>query len=357
MIMSSPITYAGKAETKPRGSRPSPLAPRPSPLGSAGFTLVEMLVTVSLLAFIVLGLYAMFNQVQRAFRMSMTQVDLLEAGRGVTEMLPRELEQLTPCRLGYSPTLPPSGPSGINFYVAIPAASAIPQCYTVPPGYTAPLLQPLPGTTTPPTQRTNLLEDCFFLVRQNQTWVGIGYCVRTTNPQTGGLDLPQATPGQATVGSLYRYVTNMPVIYPSTDPKHGLPEDPSQLYWAFHRASVPGSTGLSNRICDGVIHFRFRAFNTNGFLINAPLRFATTTVTPSPIAPGEIGLYGFGSNAVPASVEMELGILDQHSWERYNSIGNPTAGLAYLQRPEVTSRVQIFRQRIPIRNVDPLAYQ
>ena len=39
----------------------------------------------------------MFNQVQRAFRISMNQVDHLEAGRAVTEMLPRELEQIAPC--------------------------------------------------------------------------------------------------------------------------------------------------------------------------------------------------------------------------------------------------------------------
>ena len=70
------------------------------------------------------------------------------------------------------------------------------------------------------------------------------------------------------------------------------------------------------------------------------------------------GLY-FCSNAVPAAVEMEFGILEQQAWDRYNSIGTPAARLDYLQRTNyyLSSRVHIFRQRITIRNVDPLAYQ
>jgi hypothetical protein len=54
---------------------------------------------------------------------------------------------------------------------------------------------------------------------------------------------------------------------------------------------------------------------------------------------------------------MELGLLEQYAWERYNSIGNAAARLTYLQRPDISSSVHLFRQRIPIRNVDPSAYQ
>jgi hypothetical protein len=56
-------------------------------------------------------------------------------------------------------------------------------------------------------------------------------------------------------------------------------------------------------------------------------------------------------------VELQLGILEQPSFERYNSIGAAPARLAYLQREEISGRVHLFRQRIPIRNVDPSAYQ
>jgi hypothetical protein len=56
-------------------------------------------------------------------------------------------------------------------------------------------------------------------------------------------------------------------------------------------------------------------------------------------------------------VELQLGILEQHAVERYNSMGDPTSRLNYLQRAENASRVNLFRQRISIRNVNPLAYQ
>jgi type II secretory pathway component PulJ len=307
-----------------------------SRLTCPAFTLVEILVTVALLSFIILGLTAMFNQVQRAFRTSMNQVDQLEAGRAVTELLPRELEQMIPS--GHS------GDYAVNFYSQILDSR--------------PLTQSLPGTSV---SRTNLLADCFMLLRENQNWKGIGYCVRT-NDANGHLWFPEVqplNPHQMGVGSLYRYEATLPVLYPHGDPRSGLPQDPSRLFTAFRDACIPGSSAsrsISNRICDGVIHFRFRASDTNGMLLTwrLPLR-PDRTISMSAVASPETGLYQFRSNAVPASVEMELGILEQHAWERYLSIGAPLARLNYLM--DVSSRVHLFRQRIPIPNVDPLAYQ
>jgi len=298
----------------------------------------------------------MFSQTQRAFRLSMTQADILEAGRAVTEMIPRELEQTVP-----------SSRNAVNFAVAmIPNSAPL-----------APLTQSLPGTTL---KRTNLLQDCFLLLRQNQSWIGIGYCVRTNDPD-GRLWLPEVLPGQLGAGSLYRFAANLPVLYNNTnnvsDLGNGLAQDPSALYVAFRNACVPGSPAsllISNRICDGVVHFRLRAFATNGFplfsdALHTNACFRTNSLTPGyslvrqTLAVPNLtfpdnwsGLY-FASNAVPATVEMELGLLEQYAWERYNSIGNSAARLAYLQRDDTSSRVHLLRQRIPIRNVDPLPYQ
>ncbi len=312
------------------------------------FTLVEILVTVALLAFIILGLFAMFNQVQRAFRSSMNQLDQLEAGRAVTEMLPRDFEQTVPAGYLY--------PTGVNFYVQMLSST--------------PLTQWLPGST--PVRRKNLLVDCFFLQRQNQTWVGIGYCVRT-NDSTGRLWLPQCGPNQLGVGSLYRFVASTNVIQ-----NNGVRSDPTQLARAFASACTPGSTAISNRICDGIIHFHFRAFAPNGFpIVSDGIRtnafYCTNglsfppyygTVRPAVAVPALgypdnlAGLY-FYSNAVPAAVQMEFGILEQQPLDRYNSMGTAAAQLNYLQSTNyyLSSRVHLFRQRIPIRNVDPLAYQ
>ena len=309
------------------------------------FTLVEILVSISLLSFIVIGLFAMFNQTQRAFRLGMTQSDILEAGRAVTEMIPRELEQTAP-----------SHRNAVNFSVAmIPNSAPL-----------SPLTQSLPGTTL---MRTNLLQDCFFLLRQNQTWVGIGYCVRTNDPTTGRLWLPEASPGKLGAGTLYRFSTSTNNLRAD-----GLPSDPSQLYVDFRNACVPGSAAISNRICEGVVHFRLRAFAINGFPLFSDAIFTNACFRTNSLTLGYSlvrqtlavpnldfpdnwsGLY-FVSNAVPATVEMELGLLEQSAWERYNSIGNDAARLAYLQREDISSRVHLFRQRIPIRNVDPLPYQ
>ena len=310
-----------------------------SAIGNPAFTLLEILVSVALLSVIVLGLFAMFHQTQRAFRQSMTQTDILEAGRAVTEMIPRELEQITPSRRPYYPY-----PNGVNFYAQLLNAT--------------PLTQPLPGSTL---VRTSLLQDCFMLLRQNQNWVGIGYCVRTSDAN-GVLRYPETEPGKLGVGTLYRFTATLPAVYyninSAQDPRNGLAQDPSQLFAAFVAVSSPGSaasTALSNRICDGVIHFRLRAFDTNGMLLTT--NYANMDVRYSTTAPGEIGLYVLCSNAVPAAVEMELGLLEQHTWERYNSIANATARTAYLKRDDLSSRVHLFRQRVPVRNVDPLAYR
>jgi len=327
--------------------------PRSALRTSLAFTLLEILVTVALLAFITLGLFAAFDQVQRAFRSGMSQVDRLEAGRAVTELLPRELEAATPC-----------GVNAVTF-----SAQIIPS--------SAPLTQSLPGLspTGSAQVRTNLLEDCFILTRQNQTWVGIGYCVRT-NDVSGLLWLPESGPGQLGVGSLYRYTASTNVLM-----SNGLRSDPSQLYVAFHNACASGSLAsrsISNRICDGVIHFYLTTYATNGFPIVLGTRFGTnvacfrpdpfsvaplypvvhsTLAVPSASYPGNLAALYFWSNAVPAAVGMELGLLEQPAWERYNSIPVPAARLAYLQRPDISSRVHLFRQRIPILNVDPSAYQ
>ena len=97
---------------------------RSSFAGWAAFSLIEILVTIALLTFIILGLFAMFNQTQRAFTSSMTQSDVLEAGRAATDMLARDLERTIP-----------SDRNAVNFYTQIPTF--------------VPLTQSLPGAVPP----------------------------------------------------------------------------------------------------------------------------------------------------------------------------------------------------------------
>jgi hypothetical protein len=295
----------------------------------AAFSLVEIMVVMGLLTVIILGLLLMFNQTQRAFRTGMTQVDVLENGRTITEMLARELSQMTP--QGYARTS-----NTLNFYVVLP-------------NY-APLLQPLPGGSG--ERRTNLLEELFFTRRENRDnadgWTGTGYFVRT-NDGSGNLGFP------GLVGSLYRFemFTNDFLVQQS----------PRMIFDAYRSSRT--IEGRASRVMDGVIHFKIKAYDTNGVwqtdnLTNnynpaTTFNFIKTDIRQSTtVAPGEVGQYFYYSNAVPAFVEFELGILEGRVMERAKSIPDLVARRQYLE--DQAARVHLFRMRVPVRNVDPTAY-
>jgi hypothetical protein len=69
---------------------------------------------------------------------------------------------------------------------------------------------------------------------------------------------------------------------------------------------------------------------------------------------GEIGCY-FQSNTIPASVEIELGVLESREIDRARAISSPTARAAYLSQQ--AGKVHLFRWRVPVRNADPSVYQ
>lgn len=304
----------------------------------AAFSLVEILVTVALLSFIVLGLLAMFHQTQRAFRSSITQTDVLEAGRALTDLVGRELEQMRPCPAPYS--VNGNLWFSTNFFAEIA------------PGFNQPLLQDLPGVNA---LRTNLVQRFFFLIRENQTWEGIGYQV-----------LPEAD--NSGVGTLYRFHATAPLRHGPI--LSGMFRDQA----AIARQNVLLQQPVTNlsRMVDGVVHLRVRAFATNGFVLtryngtngfwvppaaNKAAEFIpvpNTAVFASPLDSEQVACY-FVSNAVPAFVELELGMLEPQVLQRYRALGSPEAQRSFLSNR--VAQVHLFRQRIPIRNVDFQVYQ
>ena len=66
------------------------------------FSLMELMLSVSIMVVIVGALYAMFYQTQKALRSSVNQVDVLESGRVAMDLLSRELSQMAPTRLANS---------------------------------------------------------------------------------------------------------------------------------------------------------------------------------------------------------------------------------------------------------------
>ena len=306
---------------------------RPAP--TRAFSLIEIMVAVGLLSFIILGLLAVFSQTQRAFRASLTQTDVLEGGRSVMDLLSRELEQATPSRYAdffdrgvrYSAT---------NFFVEIS-------------NFGDPLTQDLPGMSTPRPKRVNIVDRFYFLTHVNQDWIGTGYQVVYDDPN-------------GWVGSLYRFSrTNQFRNGPFTAS-------------AYFRPDL-SPTNMS-RIADGIVHLRVRPLAANGFPIvsdgahtyglartNAFLPADEQSLSvgygvvpnvftfPNRKAPDRmLGCYFFNS-AMPAAVEIEIGILEPRILQRYKSIP-PGVPAARQYLADHAAEVHLFRQRIPIRNAD-----
>ena len=281
-----------------------------------GFTLVEVLVVVSLLSLIVLALMAVFNSTQSAFRASVTQSDVLEGGRSAMDLISTDLR-------GMSSSLQRSN-GAVNFYAAVPS------------GY-LPLVQSLVASGQ---SRTNVLENFFILSRQNQTWTGTGYVVGTGSVSD--------------INPLYRF--SMSTNVASADP-----------WWLFYHFTNDVANDIANnsftnmsRLMDGVVHLTVRAFDVNGGWMTNQLVFsgnqAATNRNTFYLQPalGEVGFQMF-SNTLPASVEIQMGVLEDRTLQRAESIPDLTAQSNYLAQQ--SGKVHIFRQRVSIPNVDPAAYQ
>lgn len=298
----------------------------PADAPAAAFTLMEIMVTVGLLSFIILGLLAMFNQTSRAFRAGMTQTDILETGRSTMDMLAREMELTYP---SHQPTL--NYPNSVltyrctNFFVE---------------SMSVPWSLDLPGSSVP---RTNVLQQVFFLSKVNQDVFGTLFYV-------------SPDPSNQNFGTLYRVmVTNVGRTTP--------------INLAGRARQVSGFN--RSRIADGVVHFRVRPAALNGFAItggNSPAdtnawfragpitRTVTNAVAWVNFAYPEWtpGIY-FMQDAVPAYAEIELGLLEDRTLARLRGIPDANAQNQFLQTH--AGQVHLFRQRIPIRNVDPAVYQ
>jgi prepilin-type N-terminal cleavage/methylation domain-containing protein len=287
---------------------------RKSPIGnSRAFSLIEVMIVVSLLSLIVLALMAVFNSTQRAFRASVTQSDVLEGSRAAMDLIASDLRGITPSD-GVSN-------SSVNF------------CVLGNTNYSAgyvPLTQALPGGSV---QRTNLLNYFFLLSRENTKWTGVGYVVDNTN--------------SSSLFPLYRF-------YAETN----LQSNPVYLFDNFFNAVAASQWTNMSRLLDGVVHLTVHAYDNSGTAINnsglPPYNSALNTYFLPATAFGEAQLYMF-SNTVPASVELELGVLEDQVLQHAESL--PTTLLQSNYLAGQSGSVHLFRQRVSIPNFDPTAYQ
>jgi hypothetical protein len=300
--------------------------------GRCAFSLVEVLLVMALLSLIVLVLMTVFNSTQAAFRAGVTQTDVLEGGRVAMDLIVSDLKTMTPSGTYGSTnfTYP-----NVNLFAAANGNNNY-----------QPLIQSLTGSINN-EQRTNVVENFFMISRQNlngrDSWVGTGYTVVATN----------ATP----LFPLYRFTTNSPVSTSS----------PSNLFSAFIVAiqnSVYTNTGWSHLI-DGVVDLRLQAFDVNGYQMTNSSQFNSGTYTyytNAYIFPPQWGYpqwgestYYFFSNTIPASVEVQMGTLEDRVLQRAESLpAQSTVQSNYLSQQ--AAHVRVFRQHVLIPNVDPTAY-
>jgi len=286
------------------------------------FSLVEILVVVSLLSLIVLVLMTVFNSTQKAFRAGVTQTDVLEGSRAAMDLLVSDLKLMSPC------DGPTNNYDGVNFFAGLN-----------PLNYYLPFIQTLPGSGL---QRTNVIENAFWLSRQNlnghDSWVGIGYTVQATSVSP--------------LFPLYRFYTNAPA---STDPLF--------LYNTFTNsiwASAFTSNGWSHLV-DGVVDFRLQPYDVNGYAMTNSSQFNSglpvsypSTAFALPPAYGVTAFY-FLSNAIPASVEIQMSTLEDAVLRRADSFGGFSLSQSNYLAQQV-GRTHVFRQRVLLPNVDPNAY-
>ncbi|MEW6159273.1 MAG: hypothetical protein AB1813_17750 [Verrucomicrobiota bacterium] len=333
------------------------------------FSVLELLVAVTIMTFIIFALYGMFHQTQKALRANIVQVDVQESGRAAIEMIARDLEGLLASHLE----------NETNFFAAI---GPIDRTSNPPIGPAVPLVQTDLDPTVSRFLRTNILQEFFFLNKETNRWIGLGYKVMdshdVSDPKNGILT------DDDVIGTLYRFSTNSRYLR-GANPATGRLETNFFINAFLHEKLTNLTTRLPStnlhRVIDGVVHLRLTTFDGAG----RPLNFNTTNTWPSLLifrsdAAGVSGgppysvrdvreatvilrqesvrnlplqlqetSFAFLSNALPAYVEVELGIVEPAIWEQAKSMraGPPGQVRKYLN--EQAARIHLFRQRIPIR--------
>jgi hypothetical protein len=285
-------------------------------------TVIELLVSVAVMTVIVYGLYAMFSHTQKALRSSVNQVDVFDAGRAASDMITREMAEMSA--------------SNLRDQVNLQAVRTV-----------APIYQTDADGKTP--LRTNVLQEVFFLSKFKNDWTGTGYRIM------------EAVDG---VGTLYRYSTTANVHQFGTN----------NLLLRFEATGLDPRTGTVStnlhRVADGIIHFRILAFDSTGRKLDAlwpnaftnqarivlkpsdrvlPLNSGVTVFVRPDVGGGHPNQteFFFTGTTLPSYVELDLGVLEPETFRQYLSVRGTAVAADFLRKR--ANKVHLFRERIPIR--------
>jgi hypothetical protein len=326
------------------------------------FSLVELLLAVSLMSLIVFGLYSMFNETQKALRTNVKQVDVLESGRAAIELLVRDIEQATSPGLPVFQSLPVRPASPPHFMSGIMTNRIGGQSSVA-----IPVIQELADGSL----RTNVLNETFFLTRSNLNWVAKGFFVSpSTNP------VARASSGEINYGTLFRF-SSPNVDFAARDlsqifrPQRRMDTNLfSNLWEVYRRAKGDPSFAVSNVVAspliEGVVHFKVQPMDSlgrpmnywtnNAFGEQFNFRYPSVALVRDQ-APGRSTFVSetrsaFYGDALPAYVEVEIGVLDQTTLSRVKALGNVALSKDYLNRQ--AGGVHLFRRMISLRTAPKL---
>ncbi|MBN9691732.1 MAG: prepilin-type N-terminal cleavage/methylation domain-containing protein [Verrucomicrobia bacterium] len=303
----------------------------------AGFSLLEMLVGMGILSIIVLALFAMFNQTQKALLANVGQSDVMESGRSIMDLLGRDLTRARPSNLGSNIVYVP-GTTQID-EVINPAANLV-----VMRTAAGPTDNNVRNVFLDQWRRDTLLHDVFYLSETEPgLWAGAGLFVAPEDPNN---------PDDG-VGTLYRYEDRQPVNLRGA---RGAKRADLLYDRFFNNAQYRANPTNSSRLLDGVVFFRVTPFGPSGQALDRT-SFSRTNLFPIPqgVLIGPDSRVGYPLNATlfrgqafPSSLEVELGLLPTELLDRYRALPPSPPGIRSRFLTNNIANILVFRQRIPM---------
>lgn len=290
------------------------------------FTLVEILTALAITTIIVIALVSMFNASTKALQVANRQTDIWEAARASFGILKREIGEVSA--------------GGAARRMSLFSANDPGAVYTLP----------VPNLNDPVPLRR---KDIYLLTREGNQWIANVFLL--------GRDR-QSDP-DAAVATLYHYRTTYPVVTTFdvttqdidrdiADPLHPLPRAVAALDKHLDDlANLRPTDGTVNAMAKGIVHLQLVAYAADG-------RAFTNTAALTPPPPDDhyidLDTLWFRGDILPASLDLEMFVLEPDRIEEFRAQAGPIARQLYLEKH--INSIQLFRTRIPIRR-DLLARQ
>ena len=286
----------------------------PSLRRARAFTLVEILTAVAITTIIVFALVSMFNTSIKALQTANRQTDIWEAARSTFGILKNDIGEVTTGGAGdrvnlFAANKPPLIVGGFDFR----------------------------------------LQDIFLLSRENNQFNFTGFLV--------GKDL-DSDADDVGVRTLYYYRTTYSAINgvePDIDQTLRVPPlGVNKAVAALDQYLVDVANGIStNRavsvLAKGIVHLRIVAYATDGRAFTNSNDLSKLT-PPLPLPTDhfiDADTVIFQGDMLPASLDLEMFVLEPDRIAEYKSQGGAIARRNYLDKH--VNSVQLFRTRIPVR--------